>query len=430
MDKKILIVTMDCFSKYNSATTANTFETLFKNYNPKNLASLYLREEVPSGHACSKYFQISENAVIKSVIKRKIKTGKLFESDNVELTSEDQKNIQKTKERYKKHGTKRNWFLLFVREFLWKIGKWKSKELGEFLDEFKPDIIIYGMEGYGYFHRIVRYALKKTGAKGVGYFWDDNFTFVQRAKTPSFLLHRSMQRSALKKTSKLTQAYFAISEKTKREADEFFKINSTVITKPVDIYPFTPPSFSGDKVKIVYTGNLKIGRFDSLKLISKVLDENKEFENKVSIDVYSSTFIPDNELKKLNGAINFKGAVPSNEIFDIQKSADVLLLLEDVLGKHKKIARLSFSTKVTDYLGQGKVILSIGLNDLASSEYLKANSCAMIAENESEIKKVFIEIIGNRENLLTYASNAHSVAVKNHSREIIESRFYDKLESL
>ena len=57
---------------------------------------------------------------------------------------------------------------------MWLMGHWKSLELCEFLDDFKPDIIIYGMEGYCYFHRIVRYALKYTGATGIGFFWDDN----------------------------------------------------------------------------------------------------------------------------------------------------------------------------------------------------------------------------------------------------------------
>lgn len=430
MDKKILIVTMDCFSKYNSATTANTFEALFKNYNPENVASLYLREEIPSGSACSKYFQISENAVIKSTVKCKIKTGKLYQADNIDVSSDDKENIQKTKDRYKKHGVKRNGLLLFAREFLWKVGKWKSKELNEFLDSFKPEIIIFGMEGYLYFQRVVRYVIKRTGAKGVGFFWDDNFTFLQRAKTPAFLLSRAIQRKSLKKTAKLTQGFFAISDKTKREADEFFKINSTVITKPVDLFPYSPPTFNGDKIKIVYTGNLKIGRFESLKLISEVLDKNPNFSNKVSLDVYSSTFIPENQIKNLNSAISFKGAISSEKVSDIQKSADVLLLLEDVLKKWKNFPRLSFSTKLTDYLGQGKVILSIGLPSLASSEYLKQNDCAIIASNICEIEKAFYDITENREKLLYYAKNSYETAVRNHSREMIESRFYGKLENL
>ena len=48
LNKKILFITMDCWSSYNSATTANTFAALFKNYDSSQMASLYLREEIPT----------------------------------------------------------------------------------------------------------------------------------------------------------------------------------------------------------------------------------------------------------------------------------------------------------------------------------------------------------------------------------------------
>ena len=430
MDKKILIVTMDCFNKYNSATTANTFETLFKNYDSKNLASLYLREEIPSGNACSLYFQISENAVVKSSLKRAIKTGKLFTAGNIEISSEDKHNINKTKDRYKKYGVKRRWLLLFAREFLWKIGRWKSKELDYFLDEFKPDIIIFGAEGYLFFHRIVRYSIKKTGAKAISFFWDDNFSFKQRPKTPIFLLLRTLQRKTLKKTMALTKASFSISEKTKKEVDEFFDVESTVITKPVEECLFNLPALCNEKIKMVYTGNLKIGRFESLKLISKVLDENENIARRMSIDIYSSTYIPKKELNNLNSSIHFKGAISSDEVINVQRSADVLLLLEDILGKWKYIPRLSFSTKITDYLGHGKPIFSIALKDIASSEYLINNDCAIVAGNLNEIENSLNEIIQGKEKLLLCAKNSYETAIKNHSRKIIEEKFYGVLNNL
>ena len=422
LNKKILFITMDCWSSYNSATTANTFASLFENYDSNQMASLYLREEIPTSKQCCKFFSISENAVLRSVLKPNTITGKVFSRDEMSVTQRDICNIEKTKERYKKFGVKRNRILLFAREIMWLIGRWKSKELKEFLDDFKPDIVMYGMEGYCYFHRIVRYVLKSTGAKGIGYFWDDNFTYIQHKPTVGFLLHRYMQRRSLKKTVKITQDFFAISPKTKQEADEFFDINCTILTKPVDIVMNNRSRGSNGKIKIVYTGNLKIGRLDTLKVISDVLDEERNLFDKFIFEIYSGTTIADEDIELFNEAIKFKGSIPSEQVNDVQREADVLLLIEDFQGENKLTARLSFSTKTTDYLGQGKCIFAIGNSDIASIEYLSENDCAICASSKKEIRDAMLRLINNPNLISEYGNKALQVGKVNYSRAIMEER--------
>ena len=422
MDKNILFITMDCWSSYNSATTANTFASLFKNYDSTHMASLYLREEIPTSKQCCLFFSIAENSVLKSVFKPRTITGKLFRRDEMEITQNDISNIEKTKERYRRFGVKRNRILLFAREIMWMMGHWKSLELCEFLDDFKPDIVIFGMEGYCYFHRIVRYVLKYTGATGIGFFWDDNFTYIQHKRTIGFLLHRCMQRRSLRKTVKRTKKFLGISPKTKDEADIFFKINCTVVTKPVDIMWESTQEVYREKIKIVYTGNLKIGRLDTLKAISEILDEEKILSDKITFEIYSGTAIDDQIVSTFNKAINFMGAIPSEQVEMVQRNADVLLLLEDFQGENKLTARLSFSTKTTDYLGQGKCIFAIGNADIASIEYLLEKDCAICASNKQEIRTAMLKFVNEPELINIYGKKALQVGILNHSREIMEER--------
>lgn len=422
MDKNILFITMDCWSSYNSATTANTFASLFKNYDSTHMASLYLREEIPTSKQCCLFFSIAENSVLKSVFKPRTITGKLFRRDEMEITQNDISNIEKTKERYRRFGVKRNRILLFAREIMWMMGHWKSLELCEFLDDFKPDIVIFGMEGYCYFHRIVRCVLKYTGATGIGFFWDDNFTYIQHKRTIGFLLHRCMQRRSLRKTVKRTKKFLAISPKTKHEADIFFKINCTIVTKPVDIMWESTQEVYREKIKIVYTGNLKIGRLDTLKAISEILDEEKILSDKITFEIYSGTAIDDQIVSTFNKAINFMGAIPSEQVEMVQRNADVLLLLEDFQGENKLTARLSFSTKTTDYLGQGKCIFAIGNADIASIEYLLEKDCAICASNKQEIRTAMLKFVNEPELINIYGKKALQVGILNHSREIMEER--------
>ena len=107
-----------------------------------------------------------------------------------------------------------------------------------------------------------------------------------------------------------------------------------------------------------------------------------------------------------------------------QKEADVLLFLEDVDGKNAKSARLSFSTKTTDYLSSGRCIFAIGNEDLAPIEYLKENKSAIVATCDMELEASLTEIINNPSILVEYAKNSAEPGIKNHTREKIEQNFY------
>ena len=321
--------------------------------------------------------------------------------------------------------------MLWIRDFLWFTGKWRSKELDEFLDMYKPEIIIFGMEGYRYFNLINRYIIRKTGAKGIGFFWDDNFTYLQRKKTPGFLINRYLQRKSLKKTASMCDAFFAISPKTKKEADEFFGIDCEIITKPVECESLRSSEIEKtDPIKVVYTGNLKIGRLDALRVISDVLINNPELEKKYEFKIYSSTVIPEKTIKHFSKSIHFCGSVPAYEVSHIQEKASVLLLLEDIIGDNQKIARLSFSTKITDYLAKGKCIIAVANENIASTEYLKQNNCALCVSNFDEIKVCLRNLLEDKELMEKMGMTALSVAKKYHSREVIENKLRKVLERL
>lgn len=178
----------------------------------------------------------------------------------------------------------------------------------------------------------------------------------------------------------------------------------------------------GEKIKIVYTGNLKIGRLDTLKAISEILDEEKKLSDKITFEIYSGTVIDDLVVSTFNKAINFMGSIPSEQVEAVQRSADVLLLLEDFQGENKLTARLSFSTKTTDYLGQGKCIFAIGNADIASIEYLLEKDCAICASNKQEIRTAMLKFVKEPELINIYGKKALQVGILNHSREIMEER--------
>lgn len=406
-----------CLNSWNSRVGDNTFSTLLEGYPKTNIAVIFIREDVPDSKCCEKYFRISESAIIKSIINPQIKTGK-----KITVTDSGSNEIStKLSEVYKNKNGMLYYPKLMVREILWSLGKWKSEELNSFVDEFEPDIVLYEMSRYIHLNRIVKYIIKRTGAKGIGCFWDDTFTYKQE-KTIGYKVLRFFQRKSIKSLGKYTSDYFAITPKTKREADLFLGICCVVLTKPIIKYELKRNISVGNPIKLLYTGNLGIGRLDTLKLVVDAISNDEDFV----LDIYTNTYLNDAEKELISSNNSYlHGAVSQDEVFRLQKNADVLLFLED-LSDDNLTARLSFSTKITDYYSAGKCILAVGNKDLAPMELLQESDSALIANTKEDIISR-INMLKDKEVIRFYAERSYMVGREKHSISYIRKIFYNVL---
>lgn len=407
---KILVCTVN---SWNSRVGDNTFPLLLQGYPKDCIASLFIREETPDSQVCGKFFRISENKVMKSILHRNIKTGEVVTPEEEKTNGEYNQQVQRYQN--KKHFY---YFKLYAREIVWKLGKWKSPELNSFIDEFHPDIIVYEMSRYIHLNNIVRYIIKYTGAKGIGCFWDDTFTYKQE-KSFGYKFLRFFQRRNLKKLAKATKNFFAITNKTKREADSCFDIDCVVLTKPIlTSNPFIPPE-NKDIRHILYTGNLGIGRLDVIKNIASILRDLEGIE----LDIYTNTTLSTQEVDEIaNNHVRIHKAVSQQEVQFLQKEADILLFVESLDNKNK-IARLSFSTKITDYYSAGKCILAVGNSDLAPIEMFQDNKTAIVVTNMKELPNA-IESLRDYNLISQYAEKAYQIGQSDYSYQKIKEAFY------
>ncbi len=407
---RILVFTV---AAWNNMVGFDTWASLLSGFDPSTVANICIRDEIPDSEVCSRYFSISENKVLKSIFNRKIKTGREV-LPSTDAMSED---LIAHNERYRKYQSKRRYSLLIAREMVWKFGKWKSDELDEFLDSFKPDIILHSMESYIHLNRIVDYAIKRTGANAVGYIWDDNFTYKQ-SKNLFFKLHRFFQRRSLKRLAAETNAFFAITDKTKKEADEFFGIDCIVLTKPLYSLPRVDYTSVNKPVKMLYTGKLIYGREQSLVALVDAVKSIDGGADSFIIDVYTPNTIPPKLAKQLDcGFCRIHTAVAQSETLRLQREADILLFLEDMRGRYSQIPRLSFSSKITDYLSSGKCILALGNKDTAPMQYFSDNGSAMVCTDESEISTALKTLLTDETAVMRFAESAAECAIRNHDRE-------------
>ena len=222
--------------------------------------------------------------------------------------------------------------------------------------------------------------------------------------------------------------FFAIAPKTKSEADAFFDINCKILTKPID---FTNYIFQEYKpkvpLKLIYTGKLIIGRLDTVKLIGRALDEINKNGVKVEFDIYTTTHLNASEIEELSPYIHILGSINQTEVFTVQKKADVLVFAEALEGESAKIARLSFSTKITDYFRSGKCIFAVGNAELTPIEYLRDEDAAVTATSYEEILCSLTKICTDSGIIRDYAEKAFKCGMKNHDKQTIQKKLFEVL---
>lgn len=423
MTLKVLVTTIGAWS---DSVGSNTMSELFREYDKEKLACLYIRADISDSTSCRRYFHILEGRVMKSILKRRMVTGEEYVLGEREKTSKD---LNEEKARYDSYRRKKKWFYTFSREFVWLLGRWRSKELNVFLDDFKPDVVFFSIESYIHFNRINEYIIRRCHPrKVIGYLWDDNFTYKQHKGSLGFYLHRWWLRHGVKRLVKKCDTVFAICPKMKRELDAEFGINSVLLTKPIYQFAELKTYTQHSPIKILYTGKLIYGRDET---IAEIVDEirmiNKD-EQKVILQLYTNTELLPSLKERIcvEGCCEMKGFVPQSEVLKIQKEADILLYAESLSDTHLT-ARLSFSTKMTDYLASGACIWAVGNKDLAPIEYVKYEDAGLVSVDKKSIAEVLQQIATNPRLLQDYAVKAQQCGRTNHNAELIQKTFYQAI---
>lgn len=402
-------------------TGINTLINFFECWDKDNLAHVYTRAGLPNTKICHNFFRISEVKVVKSFLNRKIKTGEVVVNTPVKKNRQDK--IYK-----KKNNSLKN----LIREIVWKFGKWKTKEFDKFIDEFNPDVLFFPVYSNVFMCRIQNYIAKRTSKPIVLYSSDDNYSYKSVSKSPFSVIHRAWLRRQERKLFNRADKIMVISPRQKEEYDKLFKKECVVLTKGVDFdkFPYKPKRVN-NPIKMVYTGKLIIGRWKSLAAIAEVLGEINKDGLKVELDIYTTDILTSKQNKLLNrNGCMVKGALSLSKVQSVQESADVLVFVESLDKRYKNTARLSFSTKITDYLKSGKCIFAIGDKDIAPMDYFARFDCAVAVNTYKEIAEKLSDLITDTDRIIEYGKKAYSVAKLNHDKNRVNEILIQTITNL
>lgn len=420
---KILVVTRGCWDKSNN--TGNTMDNFFGSFKDAEIHNVYLRSELPKTNPCKSIYRISEQELIKSIFSRK-KCGNIVSNQPV-----DENAIEKEASMYERARKTRFFFPWFIREAFWTFGKWKHGGFEKYLRDISPDVIFMPVFACWYPFKIIKYIKKITNAKIVLFHADDNYTLKQHSLSPLFWIYRFNLRRWIRKTERVASIDYAISDLQCREYSKAFKKNIKILYKGQKFDTMPEIKKPGDVIKMVFTGNISVGRYKTLALIGQALDKINENSKRIELDIYTKTSLTKDMKKRLAcKSINFKGGISPDEVMTVQKQADILVHAEDFGRKNKLLVRQSFSTKIVDYLYNAKCVFAIGPSDVASIDYLKKNDCAIIADNKKTVEAVLRGIVAKPEQICNYAVRAWECGRKNHQIDEIQKGLYEDFSRL
>lgn len=419
---KALVISVNV---WQDSGNIRTLPEIFACYDKEKVAQIYTKAGVPETQVCDRFFRINENAVIKSIFKRKIKTSCEVKNSKGKLSDNEQKELLAQQKRYSLARKKHSWFMTLCRELVWLSGKWKTPELDEFLDDFAPEVLFVPVYPFVYMSRLQLYIIKRTKVPVVAYISDDNYTYKACGRSPLAYIHRFWLRKGVKKIIGGCKRLFVIAPKQKEEYDRLFGVDSVLLTRAVEI-PENAWRQEAPRLplKMIYTGKLGIGRDKTLAEIAKAVAKINRDEDLISLKIYSGDTPVGEALEAFKGkGVEFCGSVTADKIAELQKESDITVFAESLEKRFKNAARLSFSTKLTDYFKSGCCIFAIGDKDIAPMEYLIKEDAAITVTDYRSIEPELRKLCGNPELVSEYSKKALECGKRNHSSEKVLEEF-------
>lgn len=425
---RILVISNTPWSNDNSF--GNSFSNIFEGIEDIEIADIACRPGMPTSYLVKRYYQITEKSLIKNLTDKSFPSGREIEINRNECI--DKSFSQDMKMR--KFGSKKRWQILFwMRDLIWKFGRWKSQELIDFIDDFNPDVIFQPVYYSNFINDIVYFVKKSTNAPMLGYISDDCYTLKQFSLSPFYWIDRLYKRRKVKRTIEQCEGLYVISDIQKKEYEKLFTPLCKVLTKCADFSDERKPDFkeAENVLKILYAGNISKGRYKILAELTKAIEKHNSDTKKFQLDIYTLTPLTDKQKKTLDTkSVNLHPPVSYAEIREIQKKSDILLHCEGFGLKDKLEVHQSFSTKIVDYLETNRCIFAIGDDYCASIQYFIDNECGAVATKKEDIEKVLIELHENRDLLKKYAGKAWESGKRNHHKPVVQSMVKNDLNNI
>ncbi len=392
---RLLVISHNVFSETDN--TGKTLSGLFRGWNKEDVAQFYIHDDQPTSPICDNYFRITDKEALKSIVTRKC--GRVLKCEH---------NVGQVHKRGNPIGrSMSSAFVYWLRNLIWRLSAWRSKELLSWVDSFDPEAIYFVSGDYAFIYRVALDLAKYKSIPLFLYCGDDYYFYPG---VMGKIGHRSFMRQ-VKKLIDYSAAIFTICDKMATDYEQLFKKKCYTLYTSAS---FSEPLQGQKNNKISYIGNLGYGRNAMLVNIGRALLSLNVEGKPEYIDVYSaetdSTVLRD--LTHENG-INFCGRISAEQVKQVMAQNLAVIHTESFEEAYRNRVRYSVSTKIADSLMSGTCLVAYGPDDVASMEYLIRNDAAITITATEELPQKLNALF--TEHRTEIIDHARILAVKNHN---------------
>lgn len=398
---KVLLISHNAFATYQSM--GKTFLSLFSAFSKEELCQLYVFPSFPDADVASSFYRITDRDAIKRICPFLKAGSEVFPHDYTGSMVENE-----TDKKFYGKSSNNQPLKRLLRDLVWKLSHWYTKDLQRWLDREKPDCIFLA-PGYAKFvYDMALVISRKRNIPVITYICDDNY-FLDTPETP---VGRLQLRLLQKKTRQImdgSELVVAISQEIAQQYSREFSVRSEVIMTGAS-FAVATESPEREQIKAFsYFGNLDLNREKSLVDIGRVLDEiNAQRGTEYTLNIYTRNETPA-EFERIR-SIRMGGFLVGEAFSDTFHNADCLIHVEAFDNENIDLVKGSVSTKIADSLASGIPFLAYGPAGIASMEHLIRNDCAFVAHDRESLKTVIEELLTDREKRARISENARKTA--------------------
>ena len=424
---KVLILSNPAWDDNNCF--GSTFSNFFAGMEDVEIANVYCRFGRPNNDLPMRCFQINEKMLLQNLKDKEAPSGREV------FGGEDGVRGQLIGKKMKKRINWMRFFRLRVffwaRELVWRMGRPMGPQLKAFIDDFDPDVIFQPIYDSMYLTRLARRIKAYTGKPMAGFIGDDVYTLKQVRFSPLYWIDRLMKRPGLRRLIKSCDSVFVMTELQKKEYDGIFGFDSHILTKSFDFNEEPPQKRSSKPFVFTYCGNVLLDRWKTLAKIGRAMDELRQEGYEAELRIYTFDQLSGRIERAFScPSIKRYKAVPAKQLPEVYSAADALVFVDDNTLKYKGRVRLSFSTKLVDYMNAGRCIFAVGPEQIAPIDHLMKHDGACIVTDQKDIKAALRRLMDDPALFGEYGKKAWECGASNHRSDEIRGRLYGVLKDL
>ena len=414
MDHPRVIIVMT--TPYSTNSSSRSLDSYFHYWEQDRVRQIFSRNWKPQKGHCGELYQIKDSDLLKKWLHRPVDVGTIYHYEDLDEQGTNQvvDDGELTAQGYKL-GRSHTPTVELLRGLLWRDKYWCTQKLIKWLDDYKPELIFYNFTNNLFLQKIVlfiadRYDIPIVTAVGDDYYFND-----KKSLSPAYQIFR-------RKYKKLTEEIFAhkgsavyVCDKIRDKYNERFGLsgktvyfNTTVIRKPFR-------AVNTDNPKIVYFGNIRLGRNHALK---KIADALGRINPLYMLEVYSNEQDEAiyGELKAHRNVV-WAGAIPYSEVLKKTSSCDIYVAAEGFREEDIYFTRCSLSTKAADGLASGAAVLAYGPAESGLIDYLQKIGAAFVCTEEDQIEATIRQLLVDIDGQRIRYEKAVEITRRNHTLE-------------